>query len=541
MKEISKIIILSALLFVVQACKKDFLERPPVDTLTDGVFYKTESEILAATAPLYNIVWFDYNDKAALAIGDARGGNMVSNDRSAFYKFNVSSTDQTTLLPAYKAFYKIIGQSNLIIQNINRYALNAPEAAKKAGIAEAKFMRALAYYYLVMNWGEIPVIYNNSIQLSDKNIRRNTKESIWAFIIRDLRYSAENLPPVQSQQGRLTKYSAEGMLAKMYLTRSGLGRTKGNRNQSDLDSARIYSADVIKNSGCELLPNYGDLFKSANNNSSKNNKESLFALQWMNASEPWGINNSFQAYMAFSPDITGTGDGWGTAHGASANLIKYFVTEHPEDSVRRKETFMFPEDLYAELNKKAGGTRFTKTDVANVKKYIIGTPDDNGGKGLFMTAYINTYMLRLAEVYLIYAEAILGNSTTTNNSEALNYYNQVRARAKMPVKSQISFTDIFWEKRIETLMEGTAWYEIVRWYYFDKTGALEYISKQDKGSYTINYNHGTQPRSYTATYNSEYYSATNKNFELPIPELEMANAPSLRLDPVPFDLNKLSD
>ncbi|WP_207429163.1 RagB/SusD family nutrient uptake outer membrane protein [Pedobacter sp. SYSU D00535] len=540
MRSLYRYLTLAIAFFAIQGCKDDFLDRPPLDQLTDANFYRTEPELLAATAPLYNIVWFDYNDKAALAFGDARGGIMQSNDRQAFYQFSVPATDVNTLLPAYKSFYKIIGQSNITIDNVNRYATNVPDAAKRRAIAEARFMRGLAYYYLVMNWGAVPIIYDNTTQMADRNIRRNTPESVWQFIIRDLKYAAENLGPAPVQQGRLTKWSAEGMLARMYLTRSGLGRSLGNRNQSDLDSAKLLAGSVIKNSPHELLPTYVDLFVSANNNSSNNNKESLFALQWMPIREPWGINNSFQAYMAFNPSVTGTGDGWGAAQGASANMVKYFQ-DNPRDSIRRKATFMFDQDVYPELNRKAGGTKFTATNISNIKKYIIGTPEDNGGKGGFMTAFINTYMLRLAEVYLIYAEAILGNAASTSDSEALKYYNAVRKRAGMPEKTTITFMDIFQEKRVETAMEGTAWYDIVRWSYFDMPGALKYIAEQDKGTYTVTYVPNSNPRSYNFTYTSEFYPATAETMMLPLPEAEKVNAPSLLLDPVPFDFSKLKD
>jgi len=305
MKSIVKYTCIAATILVVQSCKKDFLNRPPIDQVTSGNFYKTDDEIMAGTAPLYNIVWFDYNDKALMAFGEARGGNLNSNDRTAYIQFAPSATDQSTLLPGYKAFYKIIAQSNLTMQGINNaVGSTASAAAKSRGMAECRFMRAMGYYYLVNNWGAVPIIYDNVGQLDNSSVR-NTIESVWKFIILDLKYAAANLPPTAQQQGRLTKFSAEGMLAKMYLTRSGLGKTATSRSQSDLDSAKYYASDVIKSGPYSLLTDYNNLFKSATNNSSNNNSESLFALQWMPIGTPWGVNNSFQAYVAFeSKDYT---------------------------------------------------------------------------------------------------------------------------------------------------------------------------------------------------------------------------------------------
>lgn len=527
---------------MMQGCSKDFLDRPPIDQLTSGNFYKTNEEIRAATGPLYNIVWFDYNDKAFLAFGEARGGNLNSNDRTAYIQFGVASTDGGTLLPGYKSFYKIVGQSNTIMAAIkNATGSTASAAIKNEGIAECRFMRALAYYYLVSNWGAVPIVYDNVTQLSN-TLRRNNIEDVWQFIIRDLTFAAKNLPAVPYAQGRLSKWSAEGMLARMYLTRSGYGAS-GTRNQSDLDSAKFYAGDVIANSGLTLLDKYADLFKGAYNNSDhvNANPEALFALQWAGSSQPWGINNSFQAYVAFDPSITQTGDGWGAAQGISADLLKYYLA-NPADSFRRKATAMLHDDFYGELNAANGGTLVTGTTMSYIKKYVVGSPADNGGKGNFMAAYINTYMLRLAEVQLIYADAVLGNAAQTNDAQALAAFNAVRARAGVAEKTEISFTDIFQEKRIELAMEGSAWYEILRWYYFAPEAARAYVLAQDRGNYTVSHVAGTNlPREYSTVFTPLHFTFTDQSVYLPFPESELTVATGLSQAPVAFDFSVLPE
>src|SRR5687768_794424 len=62
----------------VAGCKSDFLDRRPEDTIVDANFYQTADQVLAGTAPLYNQVWFSYNDKASHGLGDARGGVLYS-------------------------------------------------------------------------------------------------------------------------------------------------------------------------------------------------------------------------------------------------------------------------------------------------------------------------------------------------------------------------------------------------------------------------------------------------------------------------------
>jgi hypothetical protein len=536
-----KLIAAIGALMLTQGCKEEFLDRPPLDALTSGNFYKTDDEILAGTAPLYNIVWFDFNDKANMAFQEGRAGNLNSNDRTAYIKHAVPSTDASTLLPGYKSFYKIIAQSNTAFKAIKEATGSTASAAvKNQGFGECRFMRATAYYYLVSNWGAVPIVYDNVAQINEPPVR-NKIEDVWKLIISDFRFAAANLPAT-AVQGRLTKYSAEGMLARMYLMRAGLNQN-GTRNQSDLDSAKYYAEDVITKSGLTLAPTYSELFLSANNNSSKNNPESLFSLQWMPLSNPWGINNSFQAYFAYESAITTTGDGWGAAQGVSADLVKYF-TENPADSLRRKAIGMFDGDVYPEINKANGGLKYNRPGALSaIKKYIVGSPADNGGLGGFMAANINSYMLRLAEVYLIYADAVLGNNATTTDAKALSYVNAVRRRAGLADRTSLTFEQIFQERRIETVFEGNSWNEIVRWYYFNPAKAIAYTAAQHKENYTMTYVPGsTNPKKYTVTYSpAEFYPLSAATLYLPFPEAEIVNAPSLKNEPVAFDFSKLVD
>jgi len=391
-----------------------------------------------------------------------------------------------------------------------------------------------------MNWGDIPIIYDNLKQVSDTTMARNTQKSVWEFIIRDLRYAVKNLPETPIAQGRLSKWSAKAMLARMYLYHSGFGSTDGTRNQAELDSAKLYAGDVCENSGLSLLDSYYDLFKVENENSG----ESLFALQWETVGTEWGTQNTFQAYMAYDSKIAGVGDGWGGGHGASSDIMHYYE-DNPTD-LRRRATFFFNGDHYDDLMTKSGGLDYTIDFIANVRKYIVGSADE--GKVLFMRTELNTYMMRLAELYLIYADAILGNDASTNNEDALKYFNLVRKRAGLTSLTSISYDDIMKEKRIELAMEGNYWYDLVRLYYFNPTKAKEIINGQDKGPYTVEYDTVTKVRKisypevdWQGTPYVRYYSFTDDKLFLPYPESEMAKCPNLRKDPVDFDFSKLDE
>lgn len=539
----NKYLITFICLTILSACSKDFLNRPPEDAIVDVNFYKTSDQVLAGTAPLYNIVWFAYNDKASHGIGDGRAGILMSGSYQV-QNIRMQTTDVTPeVYSSWTSFFNVVAQSNMVISNLTQYTSpSVPEAVKQAGIAEGRFMRGLAYSYLVQNWGPVPIIVDNNVLLTDTSITRNTVESVWEFIIRDIRFAAQNLPAAPLQKGRLTKWAAEGMLAKMFLTRAGIS---GSRNQSDLDSAAWYANDVIMNSGASLMSNYEDLFMTKNNN----NPESLFALQWKYDGD-WGTQNSVQAFLAYGSEITGFGDGWGGDLGASLDQLKLYRS----DDKRRKGTFMFPGDHYSYIHQSVDdpnnpGKKIVQelqvpwnsvgTDRYNtrawVKKYVVGRPEDNDGKVTQQHTEINTYMLRLADVYLVYAEAILGNAASTSDSRALQYFNAVRTRAGVPVKASITADDIFVERRLELAMEGQAWYDIVRLHYYNPSKALTLLNTQDRGSYRIIPNAATNATSWTITSDTPaFYPVTESNFLLPYPAAELTAAPNLRKPPVPY-------
>lgn len=562
---IYKIITPLLLLVVIQGCKKDFLNRPPLSAPTAGTFYANDVDILAGTGPLYNASWGPYNGTTMNAIGDVLGGNLEwdnYNNRGAYISFSVSATDESgALQSAYNAFWSVIANANVVAFNIEHAAPGASVSGKNSGLAECRFMRAAAYYYLALNWGPVPIIYDNISQLGDSSIRRNNLDDVWKFIIMDLTWAKNNLGTSPLQPGRVTKWSAEGMLARAYLIRSGLGGSGGSRNQADLDSAKFYAGDVCNNSGISLMPNYYDLFTSKNFSGTTIPAECLFGLYWV-PSGTWFVQNHMQANLAYSSLITQTGDGWGTSFGASPSLLEYYLDPaNKADSVRRKASFFMPNDNYSDINVAAGGWHVDTAlfnngkiyapgqngnggyDKAFIKKNVVGSPADNGGLGGQQNVNLNTHMLRLAEIYLVYADAVLGNSASTSDPEALKYFNAVRARAGVAPKTSITYDDIFLEKKIEFAFEGHAWYDWKQWYYFDPTKAIQYFSTQDRGNYNISYNNGDPFITFLGPDNSKpgvvRYPITSSTVDLPYPEAEVLVAPNLASPAVAFDFSKL--
>jgi starch-binding outer membrane protein, SusD/RagB family len=527
----SKISILNILLvFFIWGCDDDFLDRPPVDSITIDNFYKTPEQINAATAALYGMPWFALNDKAHWTIGDSRAGNDWTSDGSMaqFFTFSVTSANPH-LNEAWNSLWMVIAHSNSVINEIpSRADASIPAQIIQRAVGEGRFMRATAYFYLVRLWGAVPIIENNTPLVFQPKVPKNRIEDVYTFIIRDLEKAIEVLPESSANNpGRVTSWAARAMLAKVHLTFSGYNQN-GTRNQQHLDKARDLALDVYKNSGLTLMSNYADLFKLEY----ENNSESLFAFQWTSCLS-WATQNTNQAYWAYSSGITKANDGWGGYKGPTIDLQREF--DNPGDQ-RRPVTYMRHGDFYPEIARAEGGYRHNIPQEeaapvnAHVKKYIIGSAADNGtGTVCFMSTGLNTYVLRLADVYLVLAEAILGNNASTSDGEAIGAFNAVRNRAGLPSVSSITWEDIRKERRLEFAYEAQYWYDLVAWYYYNPQAALDHIRNQERGTYTWD------ATAKEIKLNSVKYNVTDEAFFLPIPSRDSDINPLLLEDPVPYD------
>ena len=149
-------------------------------------------------------------------------------------------------------------------------------------------------------------------------------------------------------------------------------------------------------------------------------------------------------------------------------------------------------------------------------------------------------MLRLAEMYLTYAEAVLGNDASTTDATALEYYNKVHTRAGLaPALGPLTKDMIFKERILEFAMEGMAWYDFVSLHYYDPQRAYELLNAQDRGFYNITPDVFPNPSLWTIKKTpwhttERIINANPGNFLLPIPNVELSQAPNLSKEAVDY-------
>lgn len=483
--------VMCALLFSTSACDKEFLEVVPEDQPTVDGFYNSAAEIRSVTATLYGRPWFEYNDKFSWAAGDGMAGDLFNDYQTEGQLFFLTYSDNNNIISqGWRGLYNVIAFANSVINDMPRIAAGngVPPEAINAALGEARFIRATAYYLLGEYWEEIPIIENTAELVANNNIgvMKNTYSSVLEFVIRDLEFAAEHLPSADAP-GRVTQWAAKGMLAKAHLTRA-----QRDNSAEDFTKAAAYAQEVIENSGLSLLPNYADLFRIQNNN----NQESLFALQWIGGT--WGHGNSRQAVMGRSSFITGNSEAWGGYKSVTLDFMDN-VEENAGGLVDQRQPWIYMTlgDFYPEIRKDEGGYTYNIVTVDpdgggnlenaspllnNVKKYVVGSSDDVGAPVNNQGVPLNQYMLRLADVYLIYAEAVLGTAESTTDATALAYFNAVRERAGLEPRTELTFRHIFDERRVEFGMEGIAWLDVKRYFYHDPAAAIQYLNDQNRAA-----------------------------------------------------------
>jgi len=554
MKKIKNIIAFGLLTMMVAGCD-DFLEVNSEQEPTYETFYKTADDCRAVTGALYNGVWFDFNSSFLWELGDARANNMYMDYASypaAIFNRFLETSATNHLSDGWNSLYNVLCQADHILNNIYRAIDNGvDEEVVNACKGEARFMRGVAYWYLACLWGDVPIVEDPEALSEDFVVNTNYREDVFQYAIKDLEYAAAYLPETDDA-GRVTRYSALGMLARLYITAACYARGENftdGRYETDPDYYYSKAAEAAlrvcqEGTQYSLLSDYEQLFRVQNNN----NSESLFALQFVPGITSYGVGNRLQINLGYSAELQGGLKAYGGANYLSGELVELMVRRG--ELSRKRGTFFFNGAVYDYVGTSTDAGKWIVKDMTmcNVKKHVVGSTKDTDGGAVGENSGMATPMLRLAEVYLLYAEAVLGTkdkltNTTTEGKLALKYFNMVRERARdkdaenenpeLANLEELVLSDIWTERRCELAMEGQFWYDIVRRAFWDKNWVLDYLNNQKRG---YRYKYDGTTFTWRAVDNREANDATEDRLLLPYPLNEVTMNPLLREEPVHYDI-----
>lgn len=444
----------------IGSCQKDFLDRKaqgaydqnnypypggsgPYDEFINGAYAALRS---------YDVSVMPFVAAVSIRSDDADKGSTPADGPDALQMDNFTLTPSNGMANAlWIGHYNLVSRANYVLDRIeNDPNPNTAPDLKVSAEAEARFLRGYAYFMLVRLFGRVPLIDSVTTgSASESNIPQSSPAQIYAFVESDLQFAAANLPPNYGGKfpGKITSGSANGLLAKVYLTQKKWAQA-------------MSAANMVMTSGeYNLSVPYNTIF----NEEGENTKESVFEIQaTADAANPTANGSQYASVQG----VRGTGQwdlGWGF-NVPSANLDAAYEPGDP----RKARTILY-----------TGGTSlFGEAIPAGLpnpryNNKVYTNPARRASVGNRFGWWMNVRILRYADVVLMYAEAANEIGGTANTTNALAALNSVRARARgsnAAILPNVTTTDqaqlrtaIRQERRVELAMEHERFFDLVRW------------------------------------------------------------------------------
>ncbi|MGZ8377567.1 MAG: RagB/SusD family nutrient uptake outer membrane protein [Gemmatirosa sp.] len=450
MKPIMRVAALLTALTAVSGCQDDFLTEVPSDFVAPETFYNNAGDALAAVNAAYATF---VNLTSPLGGSDYLGRNLymlveyptevttsrlsATNERSLIGNFNAQfSSSHPYLETVWQAAYSGINRANSVIDRVPDVEMDATRKAQIIG--EAKFLRAVHYYWLAGLFGGVPLKLTETATIEGGNLARATTAETYAQITKDLTEAAAALPTSwpTGDYGRATKGAALTLLGKAYLQHAGAYGVTADYQRA-LDALRQVT-------GYSLDANYASLFDGSNERS----PEIIWSIQNVRVDGYGGTLTEWFSPIT-SPQIF---------QGGAQNQFQAerpFYDSYAAADVRKAGTWLTSITYngktvnWAWTSGVQTATNYGSTGPG-VRKYADFAAADGGAEG---PDYV---MLRYADVLLSTAEAI--NEVSGPTAEAYTLVNRVRTRAGLPNLTaglaKAAFKDsLFAERRWELAME----------------------------------------------------------------------------------------
>lgn len=479
--------------FIVVGCKKQ-LELTPLGAISTANFFQSQSDFDLALNGLYDKL----QDHDQGGLGGVFAGGLyweVASD-GLYFQFswhtpwydisdgNIAPTsDNVSFL--WDQGYSAIGWSNTILSKLTNASLD--EDYKKDVDGEVHFIRAITYLRLVSIYGDVPLVLNR-ISISDAQMPRTSKDSIFKLIISDLNVASDELTvtPYNGQMGRATKQAALGMEVRAW-TYYASPLFNPKNDMSRWDSAKS-SAMQLMNLAAQniskigLLSNYADIFSTSN----KDNKEILFNIEYTANNSQEGGNNELPFGPSMLPTQGGVASGWGAsaivpeyadsyimADGLPSNKSPLYSASNPWAN---RDSRFYSTFFVAGITKLSDGSTFSplflnsyvgptyrKDYPLSVRKGIDPSADNQAYDN---EQNCNDIILRYADVLLMYAEA--ENELVGPDASVYSVLHQIRQRVGMPdIPSGLNQEEmrkaIQNERKWEFGYEGVRYFDIRRW------------------------------------------------------------------------------
>ena len=405
------------------ACQ-DVLQPKPVDLLVDALVLNEPNDVQPVRIGMYNAL----RGMAAPVIiaGDFTADNIQFN--GTFTDYREFGTKQITAANGavnllWEALYRTIYVSNFVLENLPKVA-GVPEATRKQVIAEARFLRSFANFIGTYTYGDIPQVTSTD-QATNRRVGRTPRATILASVLADYQAALTDLPDVSSGSTNITtnatfanKVTCQAAMARFYLY------------QKDWANAEAMATKVINSGVYGLEPNYVDIVTRDFTH------ESILEVGYNLSDDPGTSTSLFPNGLSLNNLFVGRRE----IIPSNQVVVSLVSTE----AGTRQQTISFNTQ-----NLRGSDNGWT------VRKYGTASEDNN-----------NIVLIRLAEMYLIRAEARAQLGRQTGTTGAVADLNILRTRAKSPAITASVQADVLLaverERVYELSFEGHRWYDLVR-------------------------------------------------------------------------------
>lgn len=421
----------------------DFLEPVPSSSITTDNYYSNADELetglIGVYAAIKGINSNSKNDNHGVQwefyVTEMRSDNTSTKSPDSEDASDAGQLESLNVLPTnnfvgnyYTSYFQAIYRANVVLANIG-----VVEDATKANEieAEAKFLRAYAYFNLVRLFGDLPLI-DRVIAPSETEIQftRVDTSLIYDLIVSDLQTAVKYLDlPYKT---RASKVAAQALLAKVYLT----------LETPEYAKAQVLCEEIINSNSYALQNNFHDVFYAERSN------EIIFVIGYNSS-----VQDNSQIFSAEFMNAVGNTSGVNYATTDAVAAIDAFGGNRVADSYRQDPLTLF------------GGT--IRYQVA--KFFPNGETGGSDGQtftGLPQLAGNDFIVLRYADVLLMESEAILAGGTETTNSKAIDSYMKVRVRAGFDAvtdrPSKLTKEALLLERRVEFAFENHRLFDLIR-------------------------------------------------------------------------------
>lgn len=457
-----KYLFIAAAVVSFGSCSEEFVEVTPKGSFLSDNYYANQGQATAALVGVYdpirkNTSGFE-NMVGMMNAGsdDHFAGGGGASDGAGIQGFSTHTLTSTTVPESFwNDHYQGIFRANTLLLKLPGVAM--PDDVKARFAGESKALRAMYYFNLVRIFKNVPLLLDPLTATNMYEVEQAAPDAVYAQIEKDLIDAIATLPstvPADTESGRLTKGAAQALLGKVYLQ-------EGKKTEAAAVLALVNGTPGGTNQyGNKLLTNFNDLWIVSN----KFNKESLIEVSHTSAgNSDWGFwgsgrdeGNSLNVMVgprsysrtsgSTAPDLP---SGW------SFNVITQDLYDAIKLDPRFGATIL---DLKA---LKAAG----KADYIGgyqdtgyfLNKFLPRKEDVRTGGGAAELNYKqNSYIIRLADTYLMEAEAL------GSGARAQALLDAVRSRVGLP-SVPVTLAAIKNERRVELAGEGHRFFDLVRW------------------------------------------------------------------------------